>query len=51
VNIDDCPDVIKKYEIVSIPTILFIKNGELISKTVGMTSKEKIENDIKKAFG
>jgi len=49
-NIDDCPDAIKKYEIVSLPTILFIKNGQLVSKTVGLTSKEKIEDNIKEAF-
>ena len=49
-NIDDCPDAIQKYEIASVPTILFIKNGELVSKTVGMTSKENIEDRIREAF-
>lgn len=39
VNVDECPAITKKYGIRNIPTILFIKNGEVVDKQVGKTSK------------
>lgn len=42
VNVDDCPGIAKKYGIRNIPTILFIKNGELVDKQVGKTSKTEL---------
>ncbi|HMV24827.1 MAG TPA: thioredoxin, partial [Saprospiraceae bacterium] len=37
-NVDDNPNVSMKYGIRSIPTILFIKNGEVVDKQVGVTT-------------
>lgn len=39
VNVDECAAVTKKYGIRNIPTVLFIKNGEVKDKQVGKTSK------------
>ena len=39
-NVDDNPNVSMKYGIRSIPTILFIKNGEVVDKQVGVTTKQ-----------
>lgn len=39
VNVDECPEVCAKYGIRNIPTILFIKNGEVFDKQVGATQK------------
>lgn len=36
VDIDECPKIVNKYKIKSVPTILFIKNGEVIFQTVGL---------------
>ncbi len=47
VNVDHNPEISMKYGIRSIPTILFIKNGEIVDKQVGATSKENLENKIK----
>lgn len=50
VNVDENPDVSMKYGIRSIPTILLIKNGEVVDKHVGTTTKqaliEKIEAQL-----
>ena len=47
VNVDDNNEATSKYGIRSIPTVLFIKNGELVDKVVGGGTKamfaEKIE--------
>jgi thioredoxin 1 len=46
VNVDDSPNISKEYQVMSIPTILFIKNGEVVKKQVGVISKEIIKQII-----
>ena len=49
-NVDNNPEVALKYNVRSIPTILILKNGELVDKHVGTTTKaalaEKIEAQL-----
>ena len=33
-NVDDCEDISMKYGIRNIPTLVFIKNGEVVDRTV-----------------
>ena len=47
VNIDNAPEIASKYEIMSIPTLLFFENHELKEKTVGFRSREELEELIK----
>ena len=46
-DVDDNDDLTSKFGIRNIPTVLFIKNGEVVDKTVGAATKaafaEKIE--------
>jgi len=42
VNVDDCEDIAMEYNIRSIPTLLYIVNGEVVDRTVGLVSKEDI---------
>ena len=46
VNVDEQREIAAAYGIKSIPTILFFKNGELVEKNVGQTSKPKLEEMI-----
>lgn len=46
-NTDDNPKVCTKYGITSIPTILFIKDGRVVDKLVGVHPKSKLEKKIK----
>ena len=39
INVDNNPETAIKYGIRSIPTLLFFKNGEVVDKYVGTTSK------------
>ena len=43
VNIDENSELAEKYGIMSIPTLVVIKNGKVASQFVGLTPKEKIE--------
>jgi len=45
-NVDDNPEVSFKYGIRSIPTLLFIKNGEVVEKHVGAASRQVIASKI-----
>jgi thioredoxin 1 len=42
VNVDLNPEVSAKFGIRSIPTILFIKNGEIVDKNVGAAPKAQL---------
>ena len=35
VNVDDADEIAAQYRIMSIPTLLFIKGGQVVDKTVG----------------
>ena len=40
-NVDEVRSVAMKYRVMSIPTLLFFKNGEEVRKEVGAKSKEE----------
>lgn len=46
VDVDSNPEISMKYGIRSIPTILFLKNGEVVEKHVGATTKQVLANKI-----
>ena len=46
VNVDHNPEISAKYGIRNIPTILFIKNGEVVDKQVGAVSKTVLSEKL-----
>lgn len=42
IDIDESGDIAEKYNIMSVPTMLVFKNGEVTNKAVGIRSKEEI---------
>lgn len=46
VNVDESPDLSGKYQIMSIPTIILFKNGEVQHKEIGVISEDKLQNLI-----
>lgn len=47
VNVDDEPDLAESYGVMSIPTLVVLKGGEIAAKTVGVQSKEAILEMLK----
>ena len=45
-NVDENPNVASKYGIMSIPTLMIFKNGEMASRLIGAYPKAKIEQWI-----
>jgi len=47
-NVDENPSTAMRYDIQSIPTILFIKNGVEVDRIIGAVPKGQIETVLKK---
>lgn len=45
-NVDDNSEIPAQYGIRSIPTLLFIKGGEIVDKHVGVASKAELKNKL-----
>ena len=50
-NTDDNMGVASKFKIMSIPTLLFFKDGQLVDKMVGAAPRPMLEQQIRKALG
>ncbi len=46
VNVDENPEVSMKFGIRSIPTVLFLKDGEVVDKQVGATSAAVLKGKL-----
>lgn len=47
-NVDENQEVPVRFGIMSIPTLLYFKDGSLVDKTIGALPKEAIENRLKR---
>lgn len=47
-DVDECPELSKKYAVMSVPTLMLFKNGELISTEHGFMPKPMLEDWINK---
>ena len=50
VNVDDAEEIAARFRIMSIPTLLFFKDGQMVDKTVGAMPKpvlaQKIQDNL-----
>ena len=46
VNVDQHPSIAAKFGVRNIPTIVFLKNGELVDKVVGAVPKEQLAEKL-----
>lgn len=47
-DVDECPELSKKYAVMSVPTLMLFKNGEVISTEHGFMPKPMLEDWINK---
>lgn len=45
-NVDDCEDIAMRFGVRNIPTLVFVKNGEVVDRTVGVQSKQDLAAKI-----
>ncbi|XP_001376030.1 thioredoxin, mitochondrial [Monodelphis domestica] len=51
VDIDDNTDLAIEYEVSAVPTVLAIKNGDVVDKFVGIKDEDQLEAFLKKLIG
>lgn len=49
VNVDNVPEIASRYGIMSIPTLIAFKNGEIAGTAVGFQPKEALMETVNKA--
>ena len=50
VNIDSNPSIVAKYSVRSIPRILFIKEGEVVTDMTGNQGRQKLEETCSQVY-
>ena len=46
VNVDDADEIVMRYRIMSIPTLIFFKDGQMVDRTVGAMPKSVLVDKI-----
>lgn len=46
VDVDKCEDLARRYGIVSIPTLIFFKDGKLVNQSVGYIGEDSVKKFI-----
>ena len=41
-NVDEAQDIAERYGVMSMPILIFFKNGEPINESIGLISKERL---------
>ena len=50
VDVDSQTDLAQRFQVMSIPTLLFFKDGEMVNRTSGAMPKEDLEEEIGNVF-
>ena len=50
IDIDDNPEIATRYGIMSIPTVILFKGGEILSRTVGLQPKPALKSKLDAAL-
>ena len=47
INIDEASEIAEKYEVMTIPTFIVLKNGEVVNRSIGVQAKSELEELLK----
>ena len=47
VNVDEEPELARQYNVMSIPTVLVFKGGQVVKQSVGVQPKEALEDMVR----
>ncbi len=51
VDVDECEALARSFGIMSIPTLIYFKNGEVVAKETGLKQKAQLATKINETFG
>jgi thioredoxin 1 len=44
INVDENPQIATQYGIKSVPTLIFLKNNEIVNKSIGVLSESQVKD-------
>ncbi len=47
IDVDQAMEIAKKHRVMSVPTLVLVKNGEVVNRTAGYQSKEELLEFVK----
>lgn len=47
INVDEYPDIARKYGVMTIPTVILFKDGKEVKRNIGFMSKEELIDFLK----
>lgn len=50
VNIEECPELTKKFQVRTVPTFIVFKDGEVQTRLVGVTTQAALTDALRKAM-
>ena len=50
-NVDENPSTASKYQVMSIPTLMIFKKGEVVKQMVGVQNKEVLTKELNQVLG
>ncbi|MBU1863531.1 MAG: thioredoxin [Candidatus Omnitrophica bacterium] len=50
INVDNNQEIASQYQVMSIPTLIFLKNGQEVDRMVGAAGKDSLVKKIKTLF-
>ena len=48
VNVDESPELAKRYQVMSIPNVCVFKNGQLVDRVIGLCDAEELQSAVQK---
>ena len=45
-NVDDAPDIARRFEVMSIPTMIVFKDGEPVKRMIGAKGKDQLVEEL-----
>lgn len=48
VDIDEEPELAERFRVMSVPTLIYLKKGQVLDKSIGVVSPAEMENTINK---
>ena len=42
INVDECPELAKQFKVMSIPTLVVMQNGQILTQAVGARNKDAL---------
>lgn len=41
IDVDDCPELARRYQVAGVPSLLFLRNGQMVARRMGGTQRPR----------